>query len=174
MGRPHRSVPPLDHVGVVRANRLIFLVSISVLCVFCIWIVWPPVWLRVEYHRYYLSRDEHTLRRTSSNYTVTPVGAALPKLGKTDYLNVQKSLDSHVGALVQLGYLQRIEFPMTPLVLTGSVKRLLYSRITQTMPTNYFWMCDASSNGASIIVTCPTTETQNWSKLITDFQNDKP
>jgi hypothetical protein len=120
--------------------------------------------LRVRYHWYSMQRAEeaHYEFYQSEKGKTSEYGPA--------YRSRRDSLDQrihyHQNALLELGYLQRTEFPLRNVVLTGEVHTAFFDGFKRTALTNGFWMCGTSSNGTSVIVTCPATKTEDWKRFV--------
>jgi hypothetical protein len=135
--------------------------------------------LEIQYHRYRFSRAvaEYFDPEIASG-KVTWAEALLegvPLVGyDRDRINtIRKNYKHQMEILIQLGYLERSEFPVQHHVLTGDVQRAFYAQLRRTMPTNYFWLCRTSSNGLNVLVTSPTAETKNWRKFVAGFDEEK-
>ena len=136
-------------------------------------------WLAIQYHRYRFSRAvAKYFDPEIGSDKVTWTEALLedvPLVGyDRDRINtIRTNYEHQMEILVQLGYLQRSEFPVQHCVLTGDVQRAFYSQLRHTMSTNYFWLCRTSSNGLSVLVTSPTVETENWRKFVAGFDEER-
>ena len=144
---------------------------------FCLLLAGAVCWrrLQTQYHRYRLSRAlaEYSKRDLGWSsvgwWNVWLEDVPIVGLDRDHANTVRKGYEHHMQVLVQLGYLERSEFPVQHCVLTGDLQRAFYAQLHNTMPTNYFWLCRTSPNGLSVLVTSPTVETKNWRKLVADY-----
>ena len=170
---------PFSHLELMSARRLVTVAGL-LFCLLLAGVIYRP-WLEIQYHRYRFSRAvaEYFNPEIGSG-KVTWAEALLedvPLVGRAidrdDVNTVRKNYEHQMEVLIQLGYLERSEFPVQHCVLTGDVQRAFYAQLRWTMPTNYFWLCRTSSNGMSVLVTSPTVETKNWRKFVAGFDKEK-
>jgi hypothetical protein len=139
------------------ARRLVIVGSCLLICLLVATVVTLP-WLRVQYHLRILRQMESRMANTQS-------------VGSSDATRhrIFQDYDNQIHTLVQLGYLERTEMSFQNYTLTGTVKQAFVTMVRQKISNSEPWKLTYTTNAHSVIVTCPTTETAKWRKLVSDY-----
>ena len=161
----------------MKAGRLV--ISAGVLLLLCLFFgaIFRLYWLQIRYHRYYLDRAAAEMLNpnggSTRNLPLNDMLMTLPVVGgKFVKTEAFLRLEGHEQALVEFGYMERNQFPFQHAVLTRNT-RVFYVELRQAVGTNYFWRCWPSSDGTSVTFTCPTPETKNWRKFLSEYDKGK-